>query len=62
VWRLLQAAGVAIRRPKQCGPVTTESRPGDEVALPLLVRQFAVIYPAHVWADDLSKGWPSHCI
>jgi putative transposase len=60
--RLMNQAGVAVQRPKRRGPVTTDSRPGYEVAPNLLARQFDVAQPEHVWGGDIrwvgtGEGW-----
>ena len=55
--RLMNQAGVAVQRPKRRGPVTTDSRHGDEVAPHLLARQFDVAKPDHVGVGDISSVW-----
>ena len=55
--RLIRQAGVVVQRPKQRGPVTTESRHGYAVAPNLLARQFGVARPDHVWVGDISDVW-----
>jgi len=52
--RLMNQAGVAVQRPKRRGPVTTDSRHGDEVAPNLRARPFDVAKPDHVWVGDIS--------
>jgi putative transposase len=53
----MQQAGVVVQRPKQRGPVTTESRHGYAVAPNLLARQFDVARPDHVWVGEISEVW-----
>jgi putative transposase len=53
----MRQAGVVVQRPKQRGPVTTDSRHGDAVAPNLLARQFGVARPDHVWGGDISSVW-----
>jgi putative transposase len=55
--RLMYQAGVVVQRPKQRGPVTTESRHGYAVAPNLLARQFDVARPDQVWVGDISYVW-----
>ena len=55
--RLMHKTGVAVPRPRRRGPMTTDSRHGDEVAPNLLARQFDVTAPDHVWAGDLTDIW-----
>jgi putative transposase len=55
--RLRQAAGVAVRRPRARGPVTTDSRHGDGVADNVLARQCDVAKPDHAWAGDSTYIW-----
>jgi transposase InsO family protein len=55
--RLMHKAGVAVQRPRRRGPMTTDSRPGDEVAPKLLARPFDVTAPDHVWAGDITYLW-----
>jgi putative transposase len=55
--RLMNQAGVVVQRPKQHGPVTTDSRHGYAVAPNLLARQFDVAKPDHVWVGDISYVW-----
>ena len=52
--RLMSQAGVAVQRPRRRGPMTTDSRHGDEVAPNLLAREFDVTAPDHVWAGDIT--------
>jgi putative transposase len=52
--RLTHKAGVAVRRPRRRGPMTTDSRHGYEVAPNLLARQFDVTAPDHVWAGEIT--------
>jgi putative transposase len=54
--RLMQQAGVAVRRRKR-GPVTTDSRHGYAVAPNLLARQFDVAQPDTVWVGDITYVW-----
>ena len=56
VRRLMQQAGVSVRRRKRC-PVTTDSRHGDAVAPNLLARQFDVAQPGSVWVGDITYVW-----
>jgi putative transposase len=53
-WRLLNKAAVAVPRPRRRGPMTTDSRHGDEVAPHLWARQFDVTAPDHVWAGEIT--------
>src|SRR4029453_14430248 len=55
--RLMNKAGVAVQRPRRRGPLTTDSRHGDEVAPHLWARQFDVTAPDHVWAGDITDIW-----
>ena len=55
--RLMRQAGVAVQRPQRRGPVTTDSRHGYGGAPHLLVRQFDVEQPDHVWAGDITSVW-----
>jgi putative transposase len=55
--RLMNKAGVAVPRPRRRGPMTTDSRHGDEVAPHLLARQFDVTAPDHVWAGEITYIW-----
>lgn len=55
--RLMQEAGVAVRRPRAHGPVTTDSRHGYGVADNVLARQFDVAKPDHAWAGDITYIW-----
>jgi putative transposase len=55
--RLMHKAGVAVRRPRRRGPMTTDSRHGYEVAPNLLARQFDVTAPDHVWAGEITYIW-----
>lgn len=50
--RLMNQTGVAVQRPRRRGPMTTDSRHGDEVAPHLWARQFDGTAPDHVWAGD----------
>jgi len=54
--RLMQQAGVSVRRRKRC-PVTTDSRHGYGVAPNLLARQFDVAQPDTVWVGDITSVW-----
>jgi putative transposase len=55
--RLMQDAGLAVRRRTRRGPVTTDSQPRYPVAPNLLARQFAVDKPDHVWVGDMTYVW-----
>ena len=55
--RLMNKTGVAVPRPRRRGPMTTDSRHGDEVAPNLLARQFDVTAPDHVWAGAITYIW-----
>ena len=55
--RLMQEAGVTVRRPKRRGPVTTDSRHSSAVAPHLLARQCDVSAPDQVWAGDITYIW-----
>ena len=62
--RCMHQAGVAVRRPRQRHPVTTDTQPRHAVAPPLLARQFDVAQPDQVWAGDITSlgtadGWLS---
>jgi hypothetical protein len=62
--RWLHQAGVAGPRPTRRGPVTTDRRPGDEVAPNRRARQVDGAPPAHVWGGESSSvgtgaGWLS---
>ena len=54
--RLMQQAGVSVRRRQRC-PVTTDSRHGYAVAPNLLARQFDVAQPDTVWVGDITYEW-----
>jgi transposase InsO family protein len=53
----MRQAGVVVQRPKQHGPVTTDSRHGYAVAPNLLERQFDMARPDQVWVGDISYVW-----
>ena len=55
--RLMQEAGVTVRRPKRRGPVTTDSRHRSAVAPNLLARQCDVSAPDQVWAGAITDIW-----
>jgi putative transposase len=55
--RLMNEAGVQVRRAKRRAPVTTDSRHGDEVAPNLLARHFDVDAPDLAWVGDITYGW-----
>ena len=55
--RLMHQAGVAVRRPRQRRPVTTDSRHGHPVAPNLLARQCDVERPDHVRVGDVTYVW-----
>jgi putative transposase len=55
--RVMHQAGVAVRRPRQRHPVTTDSRQRHAVAPNLLARQFDVAQPDQVWAGDITYLW-----
>ena len=55
--RLMQEAGVSVRRPRARGPVTTDSRHGYGVADNVLARQFDVAKPDQAWAGDITYIW-----
>jgi hypothetical protein len=60
--RVMKAAGVSVRRPRTCRPVTTDSRQGDGVADNVLARQVDVATPDQAWAGDITdigtaEGW-----
>jgi putative transposase len=55
--RLMQEAGVSVRRPRTCKPVTTNSRHGYGVADNVLARQFDVAKPDQAWAGDITYIW-----
>ena len=52
--RLMNKAGVAVQRSRRRGPMSTDSRHGDEVAPHLLARQLDVTAPDHVGAGDIT--------
>jgi len=54
---LMQEAGVAVRRPRVRGPVTTDSRQGYGVADNVVARQCDVAQPDHAWAGDITDIW-----
>ncbi len=55
--RLMNEAGVIVKRPPCRGPVTTESRHGYDVAPNLLARQFDVAQPDQAWVGDITYVW-----
>jgi putative transposase len=55
--RLMHQTGVAVPRPRRRGPMTTDSRHGDEVAPNLLARPFDVTAPDPVWAGESTDIW-----
>jgi putative transposase len=55
--RLMREAGVAVRRPTQRRPPTTDSRHGHGVAPNLLARQFDGEKPNQAWAGDITYVW-----
>ena len=55
--RLMKEAGVAVRRPRFRGPVTTNSQHGYGVADNVLARQFDVAKPDQAWAGDITYIW-----
>jgi transposase InsO family protein len=55
--RVMHQAGVAVRRPRQRQPMTTDSRHRHAVAPNLLARQFDVAQPDQVWAGDITYLW-----
>jgi transposase InsO family protein len=55
--RLMKEAGVAVRRPRSRGPVTTKSRHGYGVADNVLARQFDAATPDQAWAGDSTYIW-----
>jgi putative transposase len=55
--RLRNKTGVAVQRPRRRGPMTTDSRHGDEVAPHLLARQCDVTAPKHVGAGASTSRW-----
>ena len=62
--RLMQDAGLAVRRRTRRGPVTTASQHRYPVASNLLARQFEVEKPDHVRVRDMTSvgitaGWLS---
>jgi putative transposase len=52
--RLMQDAGLTVRRRTRRGPVTTNSQHRYPVAPNLLERQLAVEKPNEVWAGDIT--------
>ena len=55
--RLMQEAGVSVRRPRARGPLTTDSRHGYGVADNVLARQCDVAKPDQAWAGDITYIW-----
>jgi transposase InsO family protein len=55
--RVMPQAGVAVRRPRQRHPMTTDSRHRHAVAPHLLARQCDVAPPDQVWAGDITYLW-----
>jgi putative transposase len=55
--RLMQDAGLVVRRRTRRGPVTTDSQHRYPVAPNLLARQFEVETPNHVWVGDITYVW-----
>jgi putative transposase len=55
--RLMQAAGVAVRRSTHRRPLTTNSRHGYSIAPNLLARQFDVAKPDQAWVGDITYLW-----
>jgi transposase InsO family protein len=55
--RLMRPAGVAVRRPRQRRPVTTDRRHGHPVAPTLLARQCDVEQPDQVWVGEVTYMW-----
>jgi transposase InsO family protein len=55
--RLMQEAGVTVKRPKKRGPFTTDIRHRDSVAPNVLARQFDVAQPNEAWAGDITYLW-----
>jgi transposase InsO family protein len=55
--RLMQQAGVAVHRPAQRRPQTTDSRHQHGVAPNLLARQFDVEQPDQAWVGDITYVW-----
>ena len=55
--RCMHQAGMAVRRPRQRRPVTTDSRHCHAVAPNLLARQFNVAQPDQAWAGDITYLW-----
>jgi putative transposase len=54
--RLMQQAGLAVRRPKRF-VVTPDSRHRFPIAPKLVVRQFEVAPPDQVWATEITSLW-----
>jgi putative transposase len=55
--RVMHQGGVAVRRPQQRRPMTTDSRHRYAVAPNLLARQFDVAQPDQVWVGDITYLW-----
>ena len=55
--RLMQEAGVRVRRAKPRGPITTESRHGYGIADNVLARHCDVAKPDQAWVGDITSIW-----
>jgi len=55
--RLMQQAGVSVRRARPRHPLTTHSRHGYGVAPNRLARQFDVERPDQVWVGEITYVW-----
>lgn len=55
--RLMQEAGLTVRRRTRRGPVTTDSQHRYPIAPNLLARQFEVEKPNQVWAGAITYIW-----
>jgi putative transposase len=57
VRRLMKPAGVAVRRPQQRRPVTTDRQQASPVAPNLVARPVDVEKPEPVWVGEITSVW-----